>query len=142
MWLLKNTDLRFFGDVEAAVAAFASTESFDVGVVGCEAVDDAAVGGVKFEDFFDTGFADFFDPFFSLVFEFVGALAFIIGDIDIYARNFGIAGDKSHHKDVLESAEIVSIFSDKKRVNISRGDGKLNDVIFDCGGDSDIDTEK
>ena len=47
--------------------------------------------------------ANFGDPLLCLVLDFVSALTLIIGDIDVYASNFCIASNESHHKNMLKS---------------------------------------
>lgn len=52
---------------------------------------DAAVSGVKISYCRIAGAENFFDPFTSLLGNFVGTLFFVVGNVYIDARDFGVA---------------------------------------------------
>ncbi len=124
------------------LATFAFGVGFDVGIILGESMDDAAVGGVKFENERLAGLADFFNPTFGAFFDFFGALAFIVGDIDIHASNLGGFRDESLRDDVLESAEIIGVLPYQETIHRGRRDAQLNYFIINCRPDGDINSEE
>lgn len=115
---------------------------FDIGIILGELVDDTAVGGIEIESFGLTGVADLLDPSFSLIGNFVGALAFIVGNVNIDAGDFGLASLQCAHDDVLKGAQIIGILPYQQRIEAGGWHRKLDDVVLYGGIDCDVDTEK
>ena len=86
--------------------------------------------------------ANFANPAFGLLGDAVGALALVVGDVNIDAGKLSAMADEGHGDDVLESAEIVGFATDEQGVHRGGRDGKLDDVIFQGGINGDIDTEE
>lgn len=104
----------------------------DVGVIFGEFVNNATVGGVEVDGYRFTSLADFFNPAFGFFRDAVGALAFVVGDIDVDTGDFGILRDEGLRDDVLEAAEVFGVFADEQAVHAGRGDVELNDFVVDC----------
>ena len=104
---------REFLDNEDAVLPFPFGVSGDVGVVLGDFVDDAAIGGVQVELLGATGLADFANPAFGLLGDAVGALALVVGNVNVDTGEFGTTADESHGDNVLEGAEIVGFAADE-----------------------------
>ena len=83
----------------------------DVGEVFGEFMDDAAVGSVKIQSKGFASVADYFKPFFGTFSNAFGTLAFVVGDVDINAREFGVFRDERLRNDVLETAKILGVFA-------------------------------
>ena len=104
----------FADDMKATLAAFALAEGFNVRVVLCKAVDNAAISSIKVEYLFLTGATYFLNPVLCLTLNLVCALALVVCNIDVYTGYLGVASDESHHDNVLESAKVISILTNKK----------------------------
>ena len=98
---------------EDAVLPFPFGVGGDVGVVLGDFVDDAAIGGVQVELLGTTSLANFTDPAFGLLGDAVGALALVVGDVNVDAGKLGTMADEGHGDDVLEGAEIVGFAADE-----------------------------
>ena len=105
-------------------------------------MDNAAISGIKIENLFLARAAYFLNPVLCLALNLICALALIVCDINVYTGNLGVASDESHHNNVLESAKIISILTNKKRIHASRWNRKLNDVILDSRVDRYVNTEE
>ena len=85
----------------------------DVGVVFGEFVDNAAIGGVEVDCHWLAGLADFFDPAFGLFRNAVGALTFVVGDVDVDARKLCVFRDEGLRNDMLKTAKVFCILADE-----------------------------
>ena len=106
-----------FLDDEDAVLPFPFGVGADIGVILGDFVDDAAIGGVEVELLGVAGLADFANPTFSLVGDAFGALALIVGDVNIDAGELSAAANEGHRDDVLEGAEVVGFATDEERIH-------------------------
>ena len=98
---------------EDAVLPFPFGVGSDVGVVLGDFVDDAAIGGVQVELLGATSLADFANPALSLLGDAIGALALVVGDINVDAGKLGTMADEGHGDDVLKGAEIIGFTTDE-----------------------------
>lgn len=114
--LLRVGRLQLEGDFlndENAVLPFPFGVGGDVGVILGDFVDDAAIGGVEVKLFGATSLANFANPAFGLLGDTVGALALVVGDVNIDAGKLSAMADEGHGDDVLEGAEIVGFATDE-----------------------------
>ena len=76
-------------------------------------MDDTTIGGVQVELLGATSLANFANPALGLLGDAVGALALVVGDINVDAGKLGTMADEGHGDDVLEGAEIVGFATDE-----------------------------
>ena len=56
-------------------------------------MNDATIGGVEVKNALFASSANLTNPLLGLMLDFIGTLAFVVGNVDVYARNFSIASD-------------------------------------------------
>ena len=81
----------------------------NVGIILSEFMDDATIGGVQVDRHRFTGCADLFYPTFGAFGNAVGALTFVVGNIDIYASDFCAPSGETLRNDILKTTKIVCV---------------------------------
>ena len=104
----------FADDMKATFAAFTLAKGFNVGIILSEAVDNAAISGIKVKYLFLTGAAHFLNPVLCLTLNLICALTLVICNVDVYAGNLSVTSNESHHNNMLESAKVISVLANKK----------------------------
>ena len=85
----------------------------NVGIILSEFMDDATIGGVQVDRHRFTGCADLFYPTFGAFGNAVGALTFVVGDVDVDARKFCVFRDKGLRNDMLKTAKVFCVLADE-----------------------------
>ena len=116
--------------------------SLDVVVFAGDTVDDAAVCGVDVGNVVVTGGADFFDPAAGFFGDFFFALAFVVSNVDVDARELCVAVAQGCCDNLLEAAKCFGAASDQDAIEIACLDVERDDVFFDMCFDFEIFTKK